>query len=137
MSLIDAGLVASLGPLDRQNFIDLFSAVVKNDGVRVGRLIVQRSRDGGVNCTDPEAFAEAIGRLVSEVHGSGLALGRVGVGALLQRVLLLCYRYRVKLEPRFASVVLAVGVLEGLGRRLDPDVDILKIAAPYVLKASI
>jgi aarF domain-containing kinase len=137
LSLIDAGLVASLGPLDRQNFIDLFSAVVRNDGERVGKLIIERSRGGGSMCVDPEGFSRAIGDLVSEVHGSGLALGRIGVGALLQKVLLLCYQYRVKLEPRFSSVVIAVGVLEGLGRRLDPNVDILKIAAPYVLKASL
>jgi predicted unusual protein kinase regulating ubiquinone biosynthesis (AarF/ABC1/UbiB family) len=34
-------------------------------------------------------------------------------------------------------VLLAIGVVEGLGRRLDPDVDILKKAAPYILKAAV
>ena len=68
---------------------------------------------------------------------SGLSLGRIGIGALLQRVLVLCYIHKVKLEPKFVSVMIAMGVVEGLGKRLDPDVDVLLRAAPYVLKAAL
>ena len=39
----------------------------------------------------------------------------------------------VKLESNFVSVVVAIGVLEGLGRRLDPDVDLIGLATPYIL----
>jgi len=74
--------------------------------------------------------------IIDEVHENGLSLGRIGIGELLNRVLTLCYRHKVKLESNFASVVIAIGVLEGLGRRLDPDIDILMLAAPYVLDAT-
>lgn len=33
--------------------------------------------------------------------------------------------------------MIAMGVVEGLGKRLDPDVDVLMRAAPYVLKAAL
>ena len=56
---------------------------------------------------------------------------------ILQSLLVACYKYQVKLESKFVSVLLAIGVVEGLGRRLDPDVDILKKAAPYILKAAV
>lgn len=52
-------------------------------------------------------------------------------------MLVLCYLYQVKLEPKFVSVMVAMGVVEGLGKRLDPDVDVLLRAAPYVLKATL
>ena len=136
MTMIDAGLVAELEPQDRRNFIDLFKAVVLNDGRKVGRLIIERSRNYG-QCHDPEGFEVELENVVRTVHASGLALGRIGIGALLQRVLVACYRHNVKLESKFVSVVLAIGVVEGLGRRLDPDVDILRKAAPYVLRASL
>lgn len=64
-------------------------------------------------------------------------MGRIGIGALLQKVLVLCYLHQVKLEPKFVSVMIAMGVVEGLGKRLDPDVDVLMRAAPYVLKAAL
>jgi len=43
---------------------------------------------------------------------------------------------QVKLEARYTSVIVALGVMEGMGRQLDPDVDILSVAAPYVLHAA-
>lgn len=46
-----------------------------------------------------------------------------------------CYQHQVKLEPKFVSLVLALGVMEGLGQRLDPDVNILLKATPWVLQA--
>lgn len=137
MAMIDAGLVAELGPEDRRNFIDLFKAVVRNDGRLVGRLMIERSRDHGAGCLNPEAFEREMEAVVAAVHSSGLALGRIGVGALLQRVLIACYTHGVKLESKYASVIIGIGVLEGLGRQLDPDVDILMRAAPYVFKAAL
>lgn len=41
--------------------------------------------------------------------------------------------FQVKLESNFASVVFAIMVLEGLGRSLDPEVDILKAAKPLLV----
>jgi len=65
----------------------------------------------------------------------GLALKNVSIGRLLQKVLITCYRHQVKLDHKFVSLVLALGVMEGLGQRLDPDVNILLKATPWVLQA--
>lgn len=133
LSMIDVGIVAKLLPEDRKNFIELFDAVIKNDGKRVGRLMIERSR--GKSCLDKEGFMKELDEVVTEVHKCGLSLGRIGIGPLLQKVLVACYKHGVKIESRFAIVIIALGISEGLGRRLDPDVDILKRAAPFVLKA--
>lgn len=133
LSMIDAGIVAILEPQDRKNFLDLFTAVVLNDGKRVGELMIERSRGG--RCIDPDGFASETRELVAEVHRMGLSLGKIGIGALLQRMLVLCYKHQVKLESRFASVIISLGVVEGLGRQLDKDVDVLRRATPFVLKA--
>ena len=71
LSFIDAGLVSTLDKQDRKNFVELFSAVVVNNGKRVGELMVDRSRDGGAKCIDREGFCLEIGELVNSVHVSG------------------------------------------------------------------
>ena len=132
---IDVGITVELKPADRRNFIDLFTAIVKRDARAVGRLMVERSR--GKKCNDPVAFEKDLAAIVDDVHANGLSLGRIKVGELLQRVLVLCYIHGVKLESRFANLILAIGVLEGLGRRLDPDLDLISRAAPFILKSTV
>ena len=139
MAMIDAGLVASLEAIDRRNFIDVFKAVILDRGDTVGQLMIDRNKHKNPDLTpaQQQEFQQEIGRIVHQVHESGLALGRIGVSNILQSLLVACYKYQVKLESKFVSVLLAIGVVEGLGRRLDPDVDILKKAAPYILKAAV
>ena len=141
VSMVDAGLTAELNDEDRRNFLDLFAALVRNDGRQIGRLMIERNSKNnltGQPLTQKqfELFQERMHEVVSQVHESGLALGRISIGDLLQKVLLACYENNVKLDSKFVSIMLALGVMEGMGRRLDPDVDLLKAAAPQVLKAS-
>ena len=135
LCMIDTGIVAELSSDDRQNFLELFKAVIDNDGSTVGRLMVERSCSKTVS--DRDGFMRGMQEVVSEVRENGLSLGRIGVASILHKVLLLCFNHHVKLDPKFASVIIALGVLEGLGRRLDPDVDIFPIAIPYIIGAII
>jgi aarF domain-containing kinase len=109
MSVIDAGITVELRPEDRRNFLDLFRAIVFNEGREVGRLMWVRSR--GSVCIDKDGFERGVEEIISEVHENGLRLGRISVGLLLQKILMLCYRHQVKLESRFANLLLAIGVL--------------------------
>jgi predicted unusual protein kinase regulating ubiquinone biosynthesis (AarF/ABC1/UbiB family) len=58
---------------------------------------------------------------------------QVQVGELLAEVFRVCYRHRVKIESNFSSIILAIFVLEGIGRSLDPELDIMERAKPILL----
>ena len=45
-----------------------------------------------------------------------------------------CYRHKVKMETKSSSVMIAIGIMEGIGRILYPEMNILKAVAPSVLK---
>ena len=135
---LDAGIAISLSKNDQRNLIDLFRAVVFNDGNRAGKLMVERAKyercsqiPGGI-----DVFAEGIEEIVSEFHDrrkEGLTLGAVRIGVLLTRVLDLCRMHGVEIDPAMASVVISTLVLEGLGRSLSPDLDLLHFAKPFFL----
>ena len=137
---LDAGLAVSLSPNDRRNLVDLFRAVILNEGEEAGRLMVERARyercsqvEGGV-----EAFSKGVGQLVSEFHDNrkkGLTLGAVRIGSLLARVLDLCRVHQVEIDPAMANIVISTLVLEGLGRSLASDLNLLDFALPFVLRA--
>lgn len=135
---LDAGIATSLDAQHRQNLNDLFKAVILNDGARAGRLMVERApaercseREGGV-----EEFSRGIEDLVREFHDNrkeGLTLGAVRVGSLLSRVLDLCRIHGVEVDPAMASIVISTLVLEGLGRSLEPSLNLMDFAVPFVL----
>ena len=58
---------------------------------------------------------------------------QVKVGELLSAVFHTCTKHRVKIESNFASVLLAIFVLEGIGRSLNPELDILDQAKTILL----
>jgi len=135
---LDAGIAASLSPQGQQNLRDLFKAVVLNDGEKAGRLMVERARyercsqvDGGI-----EAFSKGISNIVAEFHDNrknGLTLGAVRIGVLLGEVLDLCRVHGVEIDPSMATIVLSTVILEGLGRSLEPDLNLIEFAIPFIM----
>lgn len=140
---IDAGIVTKLEPDDLQNFVELFHAVATGDGYKAGELIVTRSKrpDLGANpsldqkCNDLESFCRGMEKIVREALSWKLRLEKVHVGALLREVMELCCSHEVKLEGKYASIVISIAVLEGVGRKLDPDLDVLGVALPIIAQS--
>lgn len=48
-------------------------------------------------------------------------------------VFLLLSTYHVRLESNFVSIILAMMVVEGLGRSLDPSLDLMEKAKKFIL----
>ena len=119
--------------IDRKNFIDVFYAFVRKDGDHLGRIMCERSR-GSMPIIDQKGFEKGMSDVVSLMHREGIE--KVGVGAMMQRVFSLCYQHQVKLESRYASFIIAVSIMEGLVRQLDPEINILSKATPYIIKAA-
>ncbi len=122
---IDTGLVTQLSSANRRNFLDLFRAVAEGDGARAGELMVARCRTPGA-VRAPDEFALRVHRLVQSVRRRAFALARVRVGDVLAEVLSAVRRHRVRLEGDFVNVVISVLLLEGIGRSLDPELDLFK-----------
>ena len=138
LCFIDCGIIGSLQPQDQENLITLFDAVIKNEGYLVGQYMIDRSRyPESISLQQRELFAKDMEKLVSDVHQKGLRSSKIDINQLLSNVLRLCYQYQVKLESRYAIIMLAMGIVEGLGRKVDPEIDLMSKAAPFVLKASI
>lgn len=122
---IDTGLVTELNDVNRRNFLDLFHAIAEFDGYRTGELMVDRCRRPEV-VTDREVFALKMQHLVLAVKSRTFALGHVKIGDVLSQVLSMVRTYHVRLEGDFVNVVISCLLLEGIGRKLDPELDLFK-----------
>lgn len=130
--LLDAGIVAELQAADLRNFRAVFMAVALGQGQRVAELILHHARAS--ECRDVEGFKAEMATLVTQARKDTITLEKLQVSSLLSNVFKLLMTHKVKLESNFASIVFAIMVLEGLGRSLDPKLDILEAAKPFLLK---
>lgn len=120
---IDTGLVTELNEVNRTNFLDLFKAVAEFDGYKAGHLMVERCRQPSA-VIDKEVFALRMQHLVLGVKSRTFALGNIKIGDILNEVLSMVRGHHVRLEGDFVNVVLSILLLEGIGRSLDPDLDL-------------
>lgn len=128
---IDTGLVTELNDKNRRDFLDLFRAVAEFDGYKAGHLMCERCRQPEA-VIDKEVFALKMQHLVLGVKSSTLALGNVKIGDILQEVLSMVRNHHVRIEGDFVNVVISILLLEGIGRNLDPDTDLLSSSLPIL-----
>ncbi|KDR85445.1 hypothetical protein GALMADRAFT_218543 [Galerina marginata CBS 339.88] len=128
---VDAGLVTSLSAKNRQNFLELFRAVAEFDGYRTGQLMVERSRAPEL-AIDTETFALKMQHLVLNVKRKTFSLGQIKISDLLTEVLKNVRVHHVKMEGDFTNTVISILLLEGIGRQLDPGLDLFASALPIL-----
>ena len=128
---IDTGLVTELNATNRKNFLDLFRAIAEFDGYKAGHLMIERCRqpDAVIN---GEVFALKMQHLVLAVKGRTFALGNIKIGDVLSEVLGMVRSHHVRMEGDFVNVVISILLLEGIGRSLDPNLDLFKSALPIL-----
>jgi len=128
---IDAGLVTCLDDKDRQNFLDLFRAIAEFDGYRAGQLMIERSRSPEL-AIDTETFALKMQNLVLSVKRKTFSLGQIKISDILTEVLKCVREHHVKMEGDFINTVISILLLEGIGRQLDPNLDLFASALPIL-----
>ncbi|KAH8808561.1 hypothetical protein F5884DRAFT_375382 [Xylogone sp. PMI_703] len=128
---IDTGLVTELNATNRRNFLDLFKAVAEFDGYKAGHLMCERSRQPD-SVIDEEIFALKMQHLVLGVKSRTLALGKMKIGDILHEVLSMVRSHHVRMEGDFVNVVISILLLEGIGRSLNPNIDLLSSALPIL-----
>lgn len=122
---IDTGLVTELNETNRRNFLDLFRAIAEFDGFRAGQLMVERCRTPE-QVIQPDIFALKMQHLVLSIKSRTFALGNVKIGDVLSEVLTMVRGHHVRFEGDFVNVVISCLLLEGIGRSLNPDLDLFK-----------
>jgi len=129
--LIDAGLVTTLNAKNRQNFLELFRAVAEFDGYRAGQLMVERCRTPHL-VVDKDTFALKMQHIVLNIKRKTFSLGKVKISDILTDVLKAVRQHHVKMEGDFINTVISILLLEGIGRQLDPKLDLFKSALPIL-----
>lgn len=132
---LDTGLVTQLGRRDQKNFDDLFMALIlRGDGYSAGRLLIERSPACQEQVIGAEEFCQQLDLLVRPIFREALELRNFALGPVLYRVFDLVREHRVRLDGAFTNLVMSFLCMEGLGRSLAPDFNLIPMLARGALQ---
>jgi ubiquinone biosynthesis protein len=130
--LIDLGLVAEIPAPLRKAWVETFAAVAACDGARAAQLFYEYAPT--VGDTDYDAFEADVVAHLDDLRGRPLA--ELEVTTAVGGAMAILRRHHVQADPSFTVVQLAMLVAEGVGKQLDPDLDVVACVAPFLVQAA-
>ena len=130
IAFIDFGMIGRLSESRRNQVVNLLHGLVEHDAQGVVEVLLDWGGDGEV---DTESLNLEIEGFVDQYHG--VALKDLKLGTMLMELTTLLRDHALSLPPDLALLIKAFVTLEGMGRQLDPDFDMVAEAAPFLSRA--
>ncbi len=127
VAILDLGLVGELDGTHRAGFARYFAAWAQGDGKTMAKLMAELSPVKRI--PDFAGFEAAVVAFVQKYNGK--RLGEVQVSLVFMDMMNILRKYRVRANPTFTLVNIAIAVTEGIGKQLDPTVDLMAAALPF------
>ena len=127
---LDFGIVGTLTEFDKEYLAQNFLAFFRRDYKRVAELHVE---SGWVPANTRVEELEAAIRAVCEPYFDR-PLAEISLGMVLMRLFQTSRRFQVEIQPQLVLLQKTLLNIEGLGRQLDPNLDLWSTAKPFLEK---
>lgn len=127
VGMIDFGMVGRLSDTRRNQIVDLLAALSRHDEHGMMSVLLDWTGDAVV---DESQLANDLGELVFNYEH--LALKDIQIGQLLSDITAIMRSHSIVLPADLALLFKALITLEGLGRRLDPEFQLVPYLTPFV-----
>ncbi|WP_028357680.1 ubiquinone biosynthesis regulatory protein kinase UbiB [Brackiella oedipodis] len=125
---LDFGIVGSLSEFDKNYLAQNFLAFFRRDYHRVAQLHIE---SGWVPPNTREEELEAAVRAVCEPCFDR-PLSEISLGQVLMRLFQTSRRFNVEIQPQLVLLQKTLLNIEGMGRELDPELDLWSTAKPFL-----
>ncbi|MDP2368985.1 ubiquinone biosynthesis regulatory protein kinase UbiB [Rhodoferax sp.] len=127
---LDFGIVGTLTEFDKEYLAQNFTAFFRRDYKRVAELHIE---SGWVPVTTRVDELESAIRSVCEPYFDR-PLKEISLGMVLMRLFQTSRRFHVEIQPQLVLLQKTLLNIEGLGRELDPELDLWNTAKPFLEK---
>ncbi|MDR3452902.1 MAG: ubiquinone biosynthesis regulatory protein kinase UbiB [Rhodoferax sp.] len=128
--LLDFGIVGTLTEFDKEYLAQNFTAFFRRDYKRVAELHIE---SGWVPAGTRVDELESAIRSVCEPYFDR-PLNEISLGMVLMRLFQTSRRFQVEIQPQLVLLQKTLLNIEGLGRELDPELDLWATAKPFLEK---
>lgn len=125
---LDFGIIGTLTEFDKEYLAQNFTAFFRRDYKRVAELHIE---SGWVPAETRVDELESAIRSVCEPYFDR-PLHEISLGMVLMRLFQTSRRFHVEIQPQLVLLQKTLLNIEGLGRQLDPDLDLWSTAKPFL-----
>jgi ubiquinone biosynthesis protein len=131
--LIDFGMVGVVDRQTRDDFVDLLDSIVHRNEIQASEVLLK------LTYWDEEPDRRLLEREVADFMGRHLykPLKEIELGKLLQQMLEVAGDFQLRVPPDLFLMMKALGTVEGVGRMLDPDFDMIARATPFIAEVKL
>ncbi|WP_136516362.1 ABC1 kinase family protein [Geomonas edaphica] len=126
--LLDFGMVGRLDPAVKRYLTDVLVAVINRDVEGLAYVIVEAG--DAAETVNMQALKKALAEFIDSYFE--IPLKEIEVGRMLMEFIDLISTHRIKVHPDLTMLVKVLVVVEGMGRRLDPDFDMVGHLRPFL-----
>ncbi|MEO8002924.1 MAG: AarF/UbiB family protein, partial [Arenimonas sp.] len=127
VALIDFGMVGHLSDKRREQVIDLLQGLVQRDALQITDILSDWAQDAEL---DSEKLAQDVDNFIDQYHG--VPLKQLNLSAMLGNITVILRDNKLALPSDLAMLMKVFVTLESIGRKLDPDFDMVSMAMPIV-----
>lgn len=126
--MVDFGMMGIVDRATREAFVDLIDSVVHQNEVKTAQVLLRLTEweeQPDIRALERE-FADFMGRHLYK------PLKDMEIGKLLQDLIDLTLRFRLRIPPDIFLMIKALSTVEDVGRTLDPEFDLIAHAKPFI-----
>lgn len=130
IAFVDFGMVGRLAERRQRELVDVLFAIVKRQPEKAAGVLALWS---GAEETKFDVLSVEIDGLIDRVHG--VAISQLDLPQIITDLVALLRRHKLILPPDLTLLSKAFISLDGMGRQLDPDFQIIATAEPFLRRA--
>ncbi len=133
IAMLDFGQVSALDQQSKEDFVDLIESIVLQNSFKATRQLLK------ITYWDKKPDTRLLEKEIADFIGNHLhkTLKELNIGLLLQDLLNIVSRHKLRIPPDIFLMMKALGTIEGIARRLDPDFDMIEQATPFIKQIKI
>ena len=132
--LLDGGIVTSLSLENLKNVKDCFSAGFRLDAARLSSLLISRSRypELVVGRNEIENKLSSLFQIIEIDKEGRLPISKIFASEIVKNFAGLTREHRISLDGDFCGLFIASIIVEGIGKSLDSNLDLLETLGVYL-----
>ncbi len=127
---LDFGMMGRLDRRQREEMAELIYGMSRFDAERTTAALLRITEHEDDEELDRRALVRDIAGLLDLQVGT--ELGRIRIDDLTHRLLRLVSRHHLRIPPELVTMLKALATVEGIGAALDPQLNMIELATPYV-----